>query len=202
MARPRNVSDEAILEAARAALVEDPSVSTGSIADRVGLSQAALFKRFGTKLGLIHRALDLGVPPNWVSVCDRGPDDRPLPEQLREIGIEMNAFFMMMVPRFAASKALGIDIRALLASKNTPPPPVVGYQAMRGWVARAMTRGLLRTTDPGSVAISFMGSFQARAFWKHMGGSWFPTPIPDDEAYVANVVDQFWRGLAPEERAP
>ncbi len=50
MGRPRTVSDEVILEAARSVFLEHgPSASTQAIADRLSLSQAALFKRFGTK---------------------------------------------------------------------------------------------------------------------------------------------------------
>lgn len=197
MARPRHVSDDEILEVAREVLTEDPSAPTTSIASRVGLSQAALFKRFGTKVGLIQRALDIPAAPDWTEVCERGPDDRPVVEQLHEIGALMNAFFQRIVPRVAALKALGLDLRCLFEGRSAPPPPVVGYQAMRGWVSRAMAKGLLRPADPAETAIAFMGSFQGRAFWEHVGGSWLPGPVTTDEAYVEHVVELFWRGLAP-----
>ena len=48
--RPRQFTDEDILTATQACILElGPSVSTTVIAGRVGMSQAALFKRFGTK---------------------------------------------------------------------------------------------------------------------------------------------------------
>ena len=48
--RPKKVSDEDILQTVRRCLVEQGgSVSTQFIADQVGVSQATLFKRFGSK---------------------------------------------------------------------------------------------------------------------------------------------------------
>lgn len=201
MARPRQVSDDQILDAARELLTEDPSTSTVSIAERVGLSQAALFKRFGTKLGLIRRALDLPEAPDWVAVCEAGPDERPVREQLCEIGAELDRFFQRVVPRIAAMKAIGIDLRALFHGQQAPPP-VVGHRALMGWFERAMDRGLLRRTDAGGAALALMGSFQSRAFWQHVGGAWFPPASGDDAAYVTEIVELFWRGLAPTEEAP
>ena len=64
MGRPRTVSDDVILEAARAVFLEQgPGASTQSIADRLSVSQAALFKRFGTKRDLMIAALMPPVPP-------------------------------------------------------------------------------------------------------------------------------------------
>lgn len=198
MGRPRHISDSEILDVARDVLHECPTASTLTIAERVGLSQAALFKRFGTKLGMLHKAFDLDAAPGWVGMVEAGPDERPIPDQLREIGFEIDAFFRRLVPSVAALKALGIDLRSLF-TKTQLPPPVRGYEALRGWFARAMAAGLIRPSDPGASAIAFMGAFQARAFWRYMAGSHFPTPLPDDEVYIASVVEVFWRGLSPEE---
>ena len=60
-ARPRQISDEEILEGACACFLEHgPGVSTQVIADRLGISQPALFKRFNTKEELMISAL---LPP-------------------------------------------------------------------------------------------------------------------------------------------
>ena len=60
--RPKKISDEDILEVARQCLMEQGSgVSTQFIADRLGVSQATLFKRFGTKLKLLQAALYLPI---------------------------------------------------------------------------------------------------------------------------------------------
>ncbi|HEY9182138.1 MAG TPA: helix-turn-helix domain-containing protein, partial [Gammaproteobacteria bacterium] len=77
--RPRQVSDEAILEAARACLLRDgPGVAIARIAEEVGISAPAVLKRFGTKEQLVTRALLSEAPPNLSS----GPDPGPLRPQL------------------------------------------------------------------------------------------------------------------------
>ena len=56
--RPRKISDEDILDVARECLLEQGvNVSTQVIAKRLGVSQATLFKRFGTKVKLLQMAL-------------------------------------------------------------------------------------------------------------------------------------------------
>lgn len=58
MARSRSITDEQILEAARAVFLEDGfSASTLEIARRAGISEASIFKRFSTKENLFLQLL-------------------------------------------------------------------------------------------------------------------------------------------------
>ena len=198
MARPRQVTDDEILEVARACFEEDPNASTVTIAQRVGLSQAALFKRFGTKMRLMLRAMGITFGPPWVPIVEKGPDDRPVPEQLAEIGDAIVGFFRKMMPRLAVMKAVGLSFTDMFGEEEKPPP-IVGYEALTAWFERAIEQGLVRDGDPKGFAIAFLGMFQARAFWAHFAGDHFPSPMPDDEAYTRHVVSLFWRGVAPEE---
>lgn len=199
MARPRQVSDEEILDAARACFMEDPNASTVTIADRVGLSQAALFKRFGTKMRLLLEAMGIKHGPPWVDLCAAGPDERPIDEQLVEIGTEVQGFFTRIIPRLMAMKAVGISFQAMFGDHDKPPP-VVGFESLEGWFRRAVESGRVRDEDPKAMALAFLGQFQGRAFWKHMAAH-LTGPMPPDDAYIAFVVHTFWRGVAPEEGA-
>lgn len=198
MARPRHISDDEILEVARECFTADPTTSTVTIAERVGLSQAALFKRFGTKLGLMSQALGVPTTPSWVELAHSGPDDRPVPDQLVELGTRVNAFFTTIMPRVAAMKAAGMTF-ARMFGHQAEPPPVIGYRALAGWFERAIDQGLVRPADPGGLAIAFIGTFQGRAFWNFFAAGQFPAPLPDNDVYIRHVVDVFWRGLAPED---
>jgi AcrR family transcriptional regulator len=61
MGRAKQVSDQAVLEAAKAAFVEDGyGASTREIARRAGISEAVLFQRYRTKLELFYAAM---IPP-------------------------------------------------------------------------------------------------------------------------------------------
>lgn len=197
MSRPRQVSDEEILEAARACFLDDPTASTVTIAQRLGVSQAALFKRFGTKLALMLAAMGMKDGPPWVELAQRGPDERPIPEQLAELGASINTFFVWMIPRVAAMKAVGIGFRQMFGGARVPPP-VRGHQALRDWFARGIEQGRVRAGDPAELAISFLGMFQGRAFWRHATAGQPEVTLVDDEAYIRHVVDLFWRGVSPE----
>ena len=57
MPRPRTITDEQIVEAARAAFLEQGfSATTAEIARRAGISEGTLFKRFATKEDLFEEA--------------------------------------------------------------------------------------------------------------------------------------------------
>jgi AcrR family transcriptional regulator len=199
MVRPRQVSDEEILTAAREAIFEaGTSVSTTVIADRVGLSQAALFKRFGTKASIVKRALGVPDRPPWCVLLEGGPDGRALDAQLIEVGGVMLAFLTKMVPRLISLRAFGLQMDKMFGDVATSPP-VLGKQAIAAWFAQAMDEGRMRCSDPGVLAMSFLGMFQARAFWRHVVGQQ-PGDTSDDD-YVRQVVESFWCGNAVEEQA-
>jgi AcrR family transcriptional regulator len=58
MSRPVTISGEVILEAARALFIEKgPRATTAEIAERAGVSEGILFKRFGNKAALLKAAI-------------------------------------------------------------------------------------------------------------------------------------------------
>jgi AcrR family transcriptional regulator len=86
MARPRQVTDEELLKIALGCFLEQgPNVSTQVIADRAGLSQPAVFKRFGTKEELFLQAI---APPEHLPVLDwidASPSPGPIRPQLVQL---------------------------------------------------------------------------------------------------------------------
>ncbi len=196
MPRPRQRSDDEILEVARHALVEDPQASTVLIAERCGLSQAALFKRFGSKSALAIRALAPCGPPAWTQFVLEGPTSAPVDAQLVQIATEASSFFRRVVPRMHALRAMGIDMKELFV-QGQHPPPIAAFLAMRGWFTRAVQAGLIREADPAVLATTFLGALQSDAFWRHLGGD--AVDLPDlDEAALANaVVAMLFQGIQP-----
>ena len=88
MARPRQVTDEDILRAARdCALDHGPGVSMELVAERLGVTPPALLKRFGSRKALLLAALR---PPDelpWMRALEAGPDGRPLMNEGGEVMI-------------------------------------------------------------------------------------------------------------------
>ena len=197
MARPRQVSDEEILDTARACFLEHgTTVSTAHIAGEVGLSQAALFKRFQTKENLILQALRPPEHALWMSEVGEGPDDGPVPPQLQAIGRNMLGFLRDLMPRILLLKASGIDPEVMVRTFKVPPP-VRAHQALTRWFELGQQSGRVRCADPHAAALQFMGAMHVRAYFCHMFG--MDADVEQDAAYVANFVDGFWNGLAPSE---
>lgn len=195
MARPRQVSDEQILDSARCAFLRHgPGVSTTVIADDLGVSQAALFKRFGTKEQLMLRSM-APEPLDWDAVLGDGPDDRPLTDQLRGLGRTMSEFYERLVPCMATLRSAGVSPRDLRADEKVPLP-IRGVRALSAWVSVARSRGHVRDLDPEAFAMAFLGALQSRAFLRHMAGE--DAPEGDGGRYVDQLVDLMWRGIAPE----
>ncbi len=197
MARPRQVSDDDIVEVARDAFLEHgPSVSTSIIADRLGISQAALFKRYGTKEELMRASLlPCGDPP-FVAPLVNGPDARPMEEQLVELVSSMTTFFDRFAPCFAVLRASGVDLKAELA-RHPVPPPVQNHRLLAGWLARACEQERIRSVDCDALASMVLGAVNGRAFLSHLG----QPPCGPAERYVEAVVSVLWRGIRPEERS-
>ena len=200
MARPRTITDDVLLRIARSCFLEHgPAVSTTAIAEAVGLSQAALFKRFGSKQELMLQALLPPPEPAWLALLVAGPDARPIIEQLMEIGIAAGRFFEKMTPAMMTLKASGIDFAKVFCRYETPPP-ARALQLLTAWFQAAMDEGRIRQINPLNVAMSFMGAIHGLNFLQHVAGNWMPFP-PLEQA-VETHCDVLCLGLLPEEKTP
>ena len=196
MARPRQVSDDDILSTARSCFLEHgPSVSTAVIANHLGVSQAALFKRFSTKEELMLAALMPPEIPGWIARVDRGPGPEPIPDQLMIIAADIAMFFAEMTPCMATLKASGIDLARIMCRYEVPPP-LRGVRALTQWLQQAMDDGRIAQGDPQSLAMMFVGSLHGRAFLTHILQL---KGLQESSDYLTNLVDTLWRGIAPAE---
>ena len=198
MGRPRQVLDEDILTAARACFIEHgASVSTETIAGRLGVSGPALLKRFGSKRELLKAAFGVGAVPPWLDMLEGSPDERALPVQLLEIARAIDAFFREIVPAFAVLREAGITPEELRGGE-AEPAPVRTHNAMARWFRSAQERGLVRAGDPHVMATLFLSGLQSRYFLAHMTNE--RVPSEEERPWLGNVVDTFWNGVAPATR--
>lgn len=190
MARPRTVSDDDIHNAARAIFVEHgPGASVSLIADKLGVSHAALFGRAGTKEQLMLDALCPGRAPAVERLVAPPAHERPR-ELLVEILIELMAFFQQVVPNLVVLRAAGRSM-ADLPPQNEAPPPVALRWALARFLERASAAGTLPPMRSWAVAEGLLGAMEARCFNGYLGGGAF-APGSDD-AFVRELVD----GLLP-----
>ena len=195
--RPRTISDEQILKTVRSCVLsEGPAVSTQTIANEVGVSQATLFKRFGNKVHLITRALLLGMEaPLFIKTLEAEVDREAPKIQLLELATSMHAFFEKMVPCWSALKAAGIEPPEA-SSKDAPP--IRARLAIEKWIRTLQDEGIaLATENPETISIALIGALQTRSFRRHIIRDKFMTE--SDEAYVKDLVDFTWRALSTKE---
>jgi AcrR family transcriptional regulator len=196
MARPRRHTDEALLAAAREVfLQEGVSAPLQRVADRAGLSQPALLRRFGSKDNIVLRALLPSDGFGWAERAFAGPDERPFPEQLDALAQGAMTFFAASIPALMALRAAGGDLRG--AIDHAQPGAIEVRRALVAFFARARDRGLIRDADPERVAMMLVGSLQTRVLGQYLFGH---TLHPDEHAVHARaVVDLMWNGLHPKQ---
>lgn len=194
MGRPKKFSDEDILRVARDVFLEKGvHTSTQEVADSIGLSQAALFKRFGTKEELVMKALVPASDPYFIGMLDGGPDDRPMQEQLHSIGVVIGNFFSTMVPVMSAMHGSPHPAR-IMACWDGEPPPVRVTMALAKFLRQAHHKGLVSCAHPETVATMLLGSLFQRAFMLNLNKD---LPFEPVETHVAQLVTQLWPGIAP-----
>ena len=198
--RPKKISDLEILQVVRQCLVDQgATVSTQYIADQVGVSQATLFKRFGSKSNLLQMATIIGPQAQKAIVfkekLDRGPTNAPVKEQLRSLCLDMLRLFDEILPCFASLHASGM---AFEESVPESAPPVQIRKSLTRWVETLQRNGRLRAEiHPESVALTIMGAVQHRPLRIHLIRDTYLTQT--DEEYIHSIVDVLWMGLTVHE---
>jgi AcrR family transcriptional regulator len=192
--RPRQFTDEQLCAAARRCILEHgPAVPIATIAAELGVSAAALFHRVGSKAELIRRALDLDERLEWIQQVERGPDERPVRDQLIGLAQTVDAFFRRMMPTFVMLRASGMCSADLFESPDELPP-VRAVRAFTRWFAALHDDGRIHAPRPGAVAVALLGALQARHALRHAVGESFPDGEPD---YLETLVSVFVEGLQP-----
>lgn len=192
MGRNKQVSDAAVLAAARAVFVEQGfGASTREVARRAGISEAVLYQRYKTKLDLFFAAMipppiDLAAPPDF---------DQSLAQDLGALAMNVLRYFREAMPVLLHLVTHPSFQLADLADRDRRLPVHGLGEAIAACLERHRQRGSI-TADPARVqaaTLTLLSSLHSLALFERMGihGS-FP------EAAVRNIVGLVACGLAPE----
>lgn len=185
MARPRTISDEDIQDAARTIFVEHgPNAPVALVAEKLGVTHAALFGRVGTKERLMLDALRPGRP-RAIERLAEAPPEEGAEGRLIEILVELMAFFQQVVPSLVVLRAAGRSM-ADLPPRGEAPPPVALRWALARWLERAGESGALAPVRAWAVAEGLLGAMEARCFNRYLGGGAFAPGT--DEVFVRELV--------------
>ena len=196
MARPVSIKDETIIEAARQVFLERGiQATTAEVAERAGVSEGSVFKRFKSKTELFHAAMAEREPAFLSALAGRaGKGD--LAENLFALGMEIIAFFRGHMPlmMMAWSNPGPTGLPSLISGPN--PPPVRALKSLAGYFEAEMRAGRVRRLDPEIVARSFIGSLNHFVFFELLHRDDGSLPLAA-ETFVRGLVSLLWEGIRP-----
>lgn len=202
MARPTTISDEAILDAARAVfLSKGPAGTTAEIAQQAGISEGSIFKRWKSKDALFRASMEGGfVDGTWIAKLPSRVGKGELRAQLDEIAREIMALFHAVIPLHMMGASLGDEAHAHM--KRPDAPPIVARQRLAAYFDAERRLGRIReSADVDVLARTMIGSLYSFVALKLMIGENDPAPIAD-ETYARGLVEVLYRGIAPSTPPP
>jgi AcrR family transcriptional regulator len=201
MARPTTISDERILEAARAVFLEHGvAATTAEVARRAGVAEGSIFKRFATKPELFKAAMQIDLDAldflrTLVAARD-GDDPR---ETLFQFGMEAVGFFRRLMPlvmlQFGTGKKAGIPDH--LIGPNAPP--LRALKTLAAFIERQIKSGQMRKHEPEIVARMLLGSIQSYVFFEILLRAQQKMPLPV-ATYLRGLIEVLWTGVEPAPR--
>ncbi|HMJ12775.1 MAG TPA: TetR/AcrR family transcriptional regulator [Polyangiaceae bacterium] len=202
MARPATIRDETIIDAAREVfLARGIRATTAEVAERAGVSEGSIFKRFKSKLELFEAAM--GSPdedPEFIRELSRRVGQGDMRENLYELGREIESHFRRAVPLVMMSWSNPGPDGTPVRLNGPSPAPVRVLKALIEYFDAEVRVGRLRPADPEVAARSFLGAIQNFVVFEVLFG-----PQPDlhltSDAYVRALVQLAWSGLAPQDPA-
>lgn len=200
MARRVTIKEETILSAARAVfLARGFQATTAEVAERAGISEGSIFKRFRTKEELFHAAMRAEMEEaEWLAELEARAGVGDVRDSLYVTGMEIIAFMRRIVPltMMAWSKAPGPD--GLPPHVAAPNPPSLRARArIAAWFEGEVQAGRVRRHDPEIVARAFLGALQSYVLFEILHRAHDQAPL-DADAYVRGLVELVWSGIAPE----
>lgn len=202
MARPTVISDERILDAARAVFLERGlAATTAEVAKRAGVAEGTIFKRFATKLDLFKAAMQVELDePEFLRTLIAASDDEDPREVLVRVGLQAVDFLRKLMPLIMMQWSSGekhLGIPAQLIGPSAPPLRFV--RGLATFVDRQMRAGRMRKHDAEIVARMLMGSIQGYVFFEILLRAQAQMPIPVED-YLRGVVNVLWTGAGPAKR--
>jgi AcrR family transcriptional regulator len=202
MPRPPKITNEEILAAARQVFLEQgQSGSTLEIAEKAGISEASIFKRFSTKQALFLAAIGISETPQYVKLLSGKTSTAAIRTELTEICTQMMEFYQEVMPR-----VMMMMTKTKSSLPPLVPPPLRDAQLVAGYLDRAIAQGQLKTCDSMTVAHAIVGAIQNYAMTQTIANK-IPFPLPfvlpklkaiEPEIFIHNLIETLWAGIAPD----
>lgn len=201
MARPPKITTEEIITVARQVFLEQGAgASTLVIAERAGISEAAIFKRFGTKQALFLASMGISDNHPWINVLSQGVPTAAIRADLIEICSQILEFYEEVMPRVLMMMNQGNTSSPPLMLE---PPPIRDTQLMAGYLERAIDKGYIKSCNAIVVAHVIIGGINSYVIMENMPRLPFPAPFflqnksINPELFIPDLIDTIWAGIDP-----
>jgi AcrR family transcriptional regulator len=202
MPRPPKITNEEILAAARQVFLEQgESGSTLEIAEKAGISEASIFKRFVTKQALFLAAIGISETPQYVKLLSSQTPTAAIRLEITEICTQMLGFYQEVMPR-----VMMMMTQTKSCLPPLVPPPLRDAQLFAAYLDRAIAQGHLKTCDSMTVAHAIVGAINSYAMTQTIANK-IPFPLPfvlptlrsiEPTAFVENLIETIWAGISPD----
>lgn len=183
MARKAKITNQQILEAAREVFLEKGfGGSTLEIAQRAGISEASIFKRFSTKEELFFAAMGIPEKPPWFQELETLAGTGNLKDNLIKVCLQILEFYSEIMPRLMMLHSRG-NAFPEPEFAGQQPRPIQDVKAMTAFLEHETSLGRLGPCEPQIVAHILLGSLMNYVFSTQMS---FPVNWSTDETLTDN----------------
>ena len=207
MPRTQSITDESLLQAARAEFLEHGiNVTSAAIARRAGVSPGTLFHRFGSKEALFAAAMNVeNDKPSTSASFPRRPFDLrdrvgkgTVQQTLTDVGEFLLDRFFIAVPNQLMAWANPDLSRGMDVAQQYRERGVRGQRQLAAYLQAEARLKRIRLGDPFVVVQSFSGALWFFAFEQITGAKLRNTDKPPSRGeFVRRLVDSLWSGLRP-----
>jgi AcrR family transcriptional regulator len=200
MARPAVIRDETIIQAAREVfLARGIRATTADVAEKAGVSEGSIFKRFKSKLDLFEAAMgSLDDEPEYIRTLASRVGRGDMRASLFELGCEIEAHLRRVLPLVMMSWSNPGQDGTPSRLSGPSPPPVRLLKALIGYFEAEMRLGRLRRADPEVAARTFMGAVHNYVVFEVLFRSQDQLPLAP-APYLRALVELMWTGMATQE---
>lgn len=192
MARIAKITNEQILEAARSVFLEQGfTASTLEIAQRAGISEASIFKRFSTKEELFFTALGIPDTPLWVQKMAALVGQGEIKGNLVCICQQILAFYREVIPRLMMLRSRGTAIPEICDQLDSKQ--IRDVNRLTTFLEQEIQQGRLKG-DGKTIAVVLLGSLMKYVLLEQT----HPSDSESDTLFVQQLIELIWQGIAVE----
>lgn len=197
MARIPKITNQQILESAREIFLEQGfGASTLEIAQKAGISEASIFKRFPSKEELFFASMGIPETSPLGKKLDALIGKGNLQQNLIQLSLEILEFNRQVMPRLMMLRSRGNAIPEIFIREDSPPSK--DLKTFTNFLEREMEQKRLRHGNPQAIAMILLGSLMNYVFLEQMQSSEdIPIDNKNDANFAQQLVEIIWSGIAP-----